>query len=115
MKKTLTQRVLQILDEHKISQTELAAIAGCTKGLVNQWIKRADPNMEMAGSYAYKIAERLGYEPRWLILGEGPEKPLATMNYRINDLILNYARCDERGKETVLIVAEREASYNKEA
>lgn len=27
------------------------------------------------------------------------------MNHRVNDLMLNYAKCDERGKETVLIVA----------
>ena len=43
------------------------------------------------------------------------ERILAALNHRAAELINNYARCDERGKETILLVAEREANYNKDA
>jgi len=115
MTKPLAQRILQILDEQKINQVELAKVAGCTRGRVNQWINEQNPATIMSPRYAYPISERFGYEPRWLMTGEGPELTLAALNHRAIELFNNYARCDERGKETILLVAEREAAYSKDA
>ena len=115
MRKTLSQRVLQILDDQNINQVELAKVAGCTRGRVNQWINEQNPEAMMSPRYAYPISERYGYEPRWLMTGAGPELTLAALNHRAAELINNYARCDERGKETILLVAESEANYNKDA
>ncbi len=115
MKMTLAQRLQKIMDDHKINQVELAAIAGCTKGRINQMLRDADPSEVMSPRYAYPIAEQLGYEPRWIMLGDGAMQNIAALNHRVEELLHNYAKCDERGRQTVLIVAEREAQYNKEA
>ena len=113
MPKTLSQRILQILADQHITQVDLAVIAGCTRGRVNQWIKEDRPDAILSPRYAYPISERFGYEPRWLMTGDGPELTLAALNHRAVELINNYAKCDERGKETIFLVAEREAAYTK--
>jgi len=115
MKKMLWQRIQQILDDQQINQVELAGVAGCTRGRINQFITEKRPNVTLSPSMAFRIADRYGYEPRWLMTGVGPELTLKALNHRAAELINNYARCDERGKETILIVAEREANYNKDA
>ena len=94
MRKTLSQRVLQILDDQNINQVDLAKVAGCTRGRVNQWINEQNPEAMMSPRYAYPISERYGYEPRWLMTGDGPELTLKALNHRAAELINNYARCD---------------------
>lgn len=115
MSKTLSQRVLQILEDQKINQVDLAKVAGVTRGRVNQWINENRPDAVMSPRYAFSIADRFGYEARWVMMGEGPVLSAVAMNHRVRDLLQNYSRCDERGKVAVLMVAEREASYNKDA
>jgi predicted XRE-type DNA-binding protein len=41
MKPTLAQRLLLIMEEQQISQVELAAVAGCTRGRINQMVRDA--------------------------------------------------------------------------
>lgn len=115
MTKMLWQRILQILEDQKISQVELARVAGCTRGRINQFITEKRPTAELSPTYAFRIADRYGYEPRWLMTGVGPELTQKAINHRAVELMNNYAKCDERGKETILLVAEREANYNKDA
>jgi transcriptional regulator with XRE-family HTH domain len=115
MKMTLAQRLQKIMADNDINQVELAGVAGCTKGRINQILRDADPSEEMAARYGFKIAARFGYEPLWVMLGEGPIQNISSLNHRVEALLHNYAKCDERGRETVLIVAEREAQYNKDA
>lgn len=113
MKKTLSDRVLQVLDELEISQVELASIAKCTKGAVNQWIKYSKADSKMDPEFAYNIAEVTPYEPRWLMLGEGPDKKQAT-DKRILALIDHYTASDDRGRDLIMRVAEQESNYNTE-
>lgn len=47
--------------------------------------------------------------------GKGPERWLAATNHRVSELLNNYAKCGDRGKATVLTVAEREAEYGHDA
>ena len=72
MKITLAERAQKILRDKDINQVELGRLAGCTKGAVNQWLK-SKPKAMMAPVYAYTLADKTDYEPRWLMLGEGPE------------------------------------------
>lgn len=115
MKMTLADRLRQIMEDQKINQVDLAAVAGCTKGRINQILRDNDPTEALRASYGFNIAERYGYEPKWVITGEGPPQSLATLNHRAAELLNNYAKCDERGRTTILTVAEREAQYNTEA
>ena len=115
MKSILADRSLQIMEDQKINQVELAAVAGCTKGWINQILQKRGAKEVLSARHGFPIAERFGYEPKWVMTGEGPIHSIASLNHRVTELLNNYAKCDERGRETVLIVAEREASYNKEA
>jgi hypothetical protein len=115
MKPTLTQRLLLIMEEQQISQVELAAVAGCTRGRINQMVRDADPTEVMSPRYGFPIAERFGYEPKWVMTGDGQMRDIKSLNHRAAELLNNYAKCDERGRTTILTVAEREASYSKEA
>lgn len=53
-------------------QVRLAAIAGCTRGLVNQWLKGSTPTMGY--EYARNIEEQMGYAIPWLMDGVLPKK-----------------------------------------
>lgn len=115
MKMILADRLLHIMEEQKINQVELAEVAGCTKGWINQILQKRGAKEVLSARHGFPIAERFGYEPKWVMTGEGPERGIAALNHRATELLNNYARCDERGRTTILIVAEREAQYNTEA
>jgi len=108
----LSERLLAILREQSISQVDLAGIAGCTRGRINQIIRDADPDEVLSPRYGFPIARKFGYEPEWVMTGNGPVRGITSLNHRSLDLLRNFAKCDERGREPVLLVAEREASYN---
>ena len=112
MAQTLSERLQAILQEQSISQSDLAGIAGCTRGRINQIIRDADPDEVLSPRYGFLIARRFGYEPEWVMTGNGPARGITSLNHRSLDLLRNFAKCDERGRQTVLLVAEREASYN---
>jgi phage repressor protein C with HTH and peptisase S24 domain len=69
---TLPERIQIVLDETGIDQTELAAIAGVTKGTVSQWLSLAIKSMKH--EYAVRIQKKLGYTVDWLVMGEGAKK-----------------------------------------
>lgn len=73
MRTTLAERTRQLLTDLEIDQVGLASIACVTKGAVNQWLT-SKPTATMKARAAYSIADKKGYNPRWLILGEGPER-----------------------------------------
>ena len=113
MNKPLPERIKQVMDEIGANQVELAKLAGVTKGRVNQWLN-GTYGSGMSAEAAFRLADKTKFNARWLATGDGPERdPLAT-NHRVKDLIDNYARLDERGRQHVLTVAEREASYRTE-
>ena len=106
---TLNERVTQICAELGINQVQLAELAGVTKGAVNQWFSAVRIDQSMKPAHAFAIADKTNYEPRWLMLGEGPKNK--TNNARENALIELYRACDERGQTTVLRAAEQESKY----
>lgn len=109
MNPTLAERVLLILEEMKISQTELARLAGVTKGAVNQWIK-TKPGATMKPEPAFTLSDRTRYAARWLMIGEGPIEKNAT-DQREAALLNAYRATDERGKMAIHRVAEAESDY----
>lgn len=110
MKKTLAERTQQLLDELEITQVELASLAGCTKGAVNQWLKSSTTESKMDPAYAFNIADKTPYEPRWLMIGEGEERK-QKISEREKALLDLYRSTDERGRSTILRAAEQESSY----
>lgn len=109
MNQTLAERVALILDEMKISQTELARLAGVTKGAVNQWIK-TKPGAAMKPEPAFTLSDRTKYAARWLMIGEGPIEKYGT-SQRETALLNAYRATDEHGKMAIHRVAEAESIY----
>lgn len=72
----LSDRIATVLGEmegpDRGKQSRLAKFAGCTRGLVNQWV--AGLNETMGYEYAKNIHDQLGYSIDWLIKGEGKPK-----------------------------------------
>jgi SOS-response transcriptional repressor LexA len=68
---SLQQRVLEILREQELKQTELAVVAGVTKALVNQWVSGIAKSMSYDA--ATRIASRFPYNVDWLIKGRTPK------------------------------------------
>lgn len=110
MKKTLSERTQKILTDLKINQVQLANLAGCTKGAVNQWLKASSMDSVMSPEYAYRLADQTDYEPRWLMVGEGPEKK-SGLNQKEKALLDLYRATDSRGQSTILRAAEQESTY----
>ena len=110
MSKSLPDRIAQVMDELAINQSEVARLAGVTRGRVNQWINGKPGGM--SAEAAFRLADRTPFEARWLATGDGPERKVSAFNHRTPDLIEYFRQCDERGRATIMTVAEREASYN---
>lgn len=72
--KTMQERINKILSDmegpDRGKQTRLAEIAGCTRGLVSQWI--AGSNESMGYQYAKNIEAKLGFSADWVMQGTPP-------------------------------------------
>lgn len=109
MEQTLSERVALILEELDINQTDLAKLAGVTRGAVNQWMG-AKPGATMKPESAFTLSDKTRYSARWLSIGEGPkykEEP----NQREKALLDAYRSTDDRGKQAIHRVAEAESIY----
>ena len=109
MEQTLSERVALILEELKISQTDLARLARVTRGAVNQWMK-AKPGATMKPEAAFELSDKTPYSARWLSIGEGPIYKTVT-DAREEKLLEAYRATDERGRLAIHRVAETESQY----
>lgn len=109
----LSDRVRHAVESSGHTPSSVARAIGCTPAAVLQWISGDTKNIE--NDLLFALADATGFEARWIGTGEGPPQSLATLNHRAAELLNNYARCDERGRTTILTVAEREAQYTTEA
>jgi transcriptional regulator with XRE-family HTH domain len=60
------------MQEAGINGRALAAVVGVQESAVSQWLSRKIK--EIKAQHAFAIADALGVEVRWLILGEGPRR-----------------------------------------
>lgn len=68
----LSERIRKILRDTGSTQTKLAGDAGVSKGLVTQWIN--EDVLSISLDAAREIGRIHGYNPGWVMRGEGPEK-----------------------------------------
>jgi len=78
--KALEDRIRAILNETQAEQIELAEAAGVTKGTVNQWLDGKIKSIKL--EYAVGIQKRWGYNPVWIVMGEGEKKIPSITNVR---------------------------------
>jgi transcriptional regulator with XRE-family HTH domain len=65
-------RLADAMQEAGINGRALAAVVGVQESAVSQWLSRKIK--EIKAQHAFAIADALGVEVRWLILGEGPRR-----------------------------------------
>lgn len=73
----LTERIQKIITDSrgKIRAVTIARFAGCSKGLVSQWLSGVTGTAKsMNYRHASGIHDNTGYRVEWLIKGELPEK-----------------------------------------
>ena len=68
---SITDRLIEAIDESGLSQTDLGRRVGVTKAAINGWVKGRAVNLRPAHLFA--AADALGVEPRWLATGKGPK------------------------------------------
>ena len=105
----LSERVRHAIETSGHTPSSVARAIGCTPAAVLQWISGDTKNIK--NELLFALADATRFEARWIGTGEGPPQSLAAQNHRVLDLVNNYAKCDERGRTTILTVAEREAQY----
>lgn len=111
-KQTLAERTAKLMSELGLDQVQLAKLARVTKSAVNQW-KGSKPGATMKPEPAYAIADATDYEPRWLMIGEGPEKKQG--DKRKIALSTLFDKADEKGKTMIFRVAEMQQLTEEEA
>jgi transcriptional regulator with XRE-family HTH domain len=109
----LSERVRHAIEQSGHTPSSVARAIGCTPAAVLQWVSGDTKNIK--NDLLFALADATKFEARWIGTGDGPPQSAAQMNHRAAELLNNYARCDERGRSTILTVAEREAQYNTEA
>ena len=108
----LSERVRYAIEQSGHTPSSVARVIGCTPAAVLQWISGDTKNIK--NDLLFALADATKFEARWIGTGNGPQQSLAVLNHHAVDLLNNYTRCDERGRSTILMVAEREASYSPE-
>ena len=100
---SLSERIETILKVADIKKSALARVGGVTASSVTQWL--TGDTKHISPEVAYKIADELRIEARWIMLGEGPmlQPPKDTRRDRLID---RYETADERGRRVIEGVAE---------
>ena len=65
-------RLADAMQEAGLNGRALAALVGVKESSVSQWLSRTIK--EIKAQHAFAIADALGVEVRWLVLGDGPRK-----------------------------------------
>lgn len=104
----LANRVQHILDNCELSISELARRIGCTPSTISQW--KSGQTTRIRPEHLFKFADATGFEARWIGTGEGPQQT-GRADPRVVKLEACYERSDQRGKDAIMMVAEREAKW----
>lgn len=97
----LSMRIRDVINEQSVNQSELARVAGCTRGQVSHWSSGRARAIDYV--HASNICRHFGYELDWLILGRGPKRSSITPEAR--HMLETYGNLppDKRAKFTVLL------------
>ena len=107
---TIDERVAKAINDSGVSVRAIADAVGVSVQAIYAW--RSGKVKDLRNDNLFALADITGFEARWIGTGEGPERKPEAINHRTPDLVEYFLQCDERGRATIMTVAEREASYN---
>jgi transcriptional regulator with XRE-family HTH domain len=80
----LSDRLLSIIHELEISQSEFARIFGITFTYVNLIVN--NKRRRISGQMAHFIQEKYGYSAAWLLTGKGDRRDMRDINELLDDI-----------------------------
>ncbi|GEM_PF-3405955 len=105
-------RILRCRTERHLTQDQLAAKLGVTKGAVSQWECGKTKNLKLV--HIFKLSDALDVAARWLAIGEGqmqrPKVHPDAVSARIDELAHRIAGLPESEQELLLKVFDRRGS-----
>lgn len=107
----LADRIRTIIEATGLSNSEIAAAAKRTPAAVTQWL--SGDVQKISADSAFALADRTGFEARWILFGEGPQR-LGPINARERALLDHYRQVDEKDRRMVERVAEAAADYKND-
>lgn len=69
----VAQRLRRIMDEERLTQEQVATLAGVNQSSVSGWIRSHQPRMPLMEPLA-RFCLQLGYSLDWVVTGRGPRK-----------------------------------------
>lgn len=70
---TWRDRLRRVMEMRKIDPPKLAKMAGVSRAVPHQWLSGQTKTMNQ--NHVFAVADALGVNPRWLIIGKGPMEP----------------------------------------
>lgn len=68
---TLAERIKEIMEATGLTTQQLADVCECTYQAVKKWETGASTSI--GGEHLIALAEKTGYEAKWIITGKGPK------------------------------------------
>ncbi|MBP5288761.1 MAG: helix-turn-helix domain-containing protein [Clostridia bacterium] len=106
---SFSQKVLALLKENGMTKAALAKESGIPYTTLDSMLKRDSDTARLAT--VFRIARALGTSVEDLVFDEGGGDGVSPDEKRVLDL---YTLLDDRGKDTVLSLLEREAGHSRE-
>ena len=108
--KTKGERVAYALDAAGLTPAAAAKQLKCSREAIQQWISGKTKNFR--NELLFSFADLTHFEARWIATGKGPVRAAPKpVDEDEQTLALTFRSLDERGRATVLAIAQREASY----
>lgn len=108
--KTKGERVAHALDAAGLTPAAAAKQIGCSREAIQQWISGRTKNIK--NELLFSFSDLTRFEARWLATGKGPMRTAPRpLDEDEQTLALTFRSLDERGRATVLGIAQREAAY----
>lgn len=105
----LGDRVAYVLQHTGLGPEQLAAKIGVRRPAVDQRLTGSTKNLRMKN--LFRLADVSGFSARWLATAEGPPRDVSPTDAQEFALIDHYRHSDDRGRRTILRVAEEESHY----
>ena len=96
------KRFTEIIEKSGISNAKLTELAEISKNNISNYKNGQIPN----ATTLYKLSQILGKSMEYIIAGKEPEE----LTLDEQQLIDHYRRCDERGKRSIMRIAESEST-----
>lgn len=108
--KTKGERVAYALEVAGLTPSAAAKQLKCSREAIQQWI--SGKTKDIKNDLLFSFSDLTRFEARWIATGKGPPRSAPhPVDEEEQNLAQTFRSLDERGRATVMGVAQREANY----